>query len=62
MDKARALYLLAQQGRTSSSLPPSSLRKAVRVEDLEWALHELRRNPDLFKIFVSPEVSQREML
>jgi threonine dehydrogenase-like Zn-dependent dehydrogenase len=34
----------------------------VPLEDLEWALHELRRNPDLFKIFVSPEISEREVL
>jgi 2-desacetyl-2-hydroxyethyl bacteriochlorophyllide A dehydrogenase len=34
----------------------------VPLEDLEWALLELRRNPDLFKIFVSPEVSKREVL
>ncbi len=34
----------------------------VPLEDLEWALHELRRNPDLFKIFVSPEINQREVL
>jgi L-iditol 2-dehydrogenase len=34
----------------------------VPLEDLEWALHELRRDPSLFKIFVSPEVSQREVM
>ncbi|PWB56611.1 MAG: alcohol dehydrogenase [Anaerolineales bacterium] len=34
----------------------------VPLEDLEWALHELRRDPSLFKIFVSPEVTKREML
>jgi threonine dehydrogenase-like Zn-dependent dehydrogenase len=34
----------------------------VPLEDLEWSLHELRRDPNLFKIFVSPEISQREML
>ncbi len=34
----------------------------VPLEDLEWALHELRRDPSLFKIFVSPEVSKREVL
>jgi threonine dehydrogenase-like Zn-dependent dehydrogenase len=32
----------------------------VPLEDLEWALHELRRDPSLFKVFVSPEVSKRE--
>jgi len=34
----------------------------VPLEDLEWALHELRKDPSLFKIFVSPEVSKREVL
>jgi threonine dehydrogenase-like Zn-dependent dehydrogenase len=34
----------------------------VPLEDLEWALLELRRNPDLFKIFVSAETTQRETL
>jgi len=34
----------------------------VPLEDLEWALLELRRNPDLFKIFVSAEISKREVL
>jgi threonine dehydrogenase-like Zn-dependent dehydrogenase len=34
----------------------------VPLEDLEWSLHELRKDPNLFKIFVSPEVSQREVL
>jgi threonine dehydrogenase-like Zn-dependent dehydrogenase len=34
----------------------------VPLEDLEWALHELRRDPSLFKIFVSPEITKREVL
>jgi threonine dehydrogenase-like Zn-dependent dehydrogenase len=34
----------------------------VPLEDLEWALLELRRDPDLFKIFVCPEISKREIL
>jgi threonine dehydrogenase-like Zn-dependent dehydrogenase len=34
----------------------------VPLEDLEWALHELRKDPSLFKIFVSPEISKREVL
>jgi hypothetical protein len=29
---------------------------------LDWALHELRQDPSLFKIFVSPEISKRELL
>ncbi len=34
----------------------------IPLEDLEWALHELRRDPNLFKIFVSPELSKRELM
>ena len=34
----------------------------VPLEDLEWSLHELRKDPNLFKIFVSPEATQREIL
>jgi len=34
----------------------------VPLEDLEWALHELRKDPNLFKVFVSPEITQRETL
>ena len=34
----------------------------VPLEDLDWALHELRKDPSLFKIFVSPEISKREVL
>jgi hypothetical protein len=34
----------------------------VPLEDLDWALHELREDPSLFKIFVSPEISKRELL
>lgn len=34
----------------------------IPLEDLEWALHELRKDPNLFKIFVSPEISKREIL
>ncbi len=34
----------------------------VPLEDLEWALLELRRDPNLFKIFVSPEATKREVL
>jgi threonine dehydrogenase-like Zn-dependent dehydrogenase len=32
----------------------------VPLEDLEWALHELRSDKSLFKVFVSPELSKRE--
>jgi threonine dehydrogenase-like Zn-dependent dehydrogenase len=34
----------------------------IPLEDLDWALHELRKDPSLFKIFVSPEISQREAM
>jgi threonine dehydrogenase-like Zn-dependent dehydrogenase len=34
----------------------------VPLEDLDWALNELRRDPDLFKIFVAPESTRRETL
>jgi threonine dehydrogenase-like Zn-dependent dehydrogenase len=34
----------------------------VPLEDLDWALHELRKDPNLFKIFVSAEISTREIL
>ena len=33
----------------------------VPLEDLDWALHELRSDPNLFKIFVSPEITEREV-
>jgi threonine dehydrogenase-like Zn-dependent dehydrogenase len=34
----------------------------IPLEDLDWALHELRTDQSLFKIFVSPEISERELL
>jgi len=34
----------------------------IPLEDLDWALHELRRDQSLFKIFVSPEITKREMI
>ena len=34
----------------------------VPLEDLDWALHELRTDPSLFKIFVSPEINERVMI
>ena len=34
----------------------------VPLEDLEWALHELRSDPSLFKVFVSPDMTTREMM
>lgn len=34
----------------------------VPLEELEKALHELRTNPELIKVFVSPEITERKML
>ena len=34
----------------------------VPLDDLDWALHELRNDKSLFKIFVSPDITQREMM
>lgn len=34
----------------------------VPLEDLEWALHQLREDRNLFKVFVSPEITEREVL
>jgi threonine dehydrogenase-like Zn-dependent dehydrogenase len=53
-----AITLLAN-GRID---PKPLFSMKVPLEDLEWSLHELRRDPNLFKIFVSPEVSKREVL
>jgi threonine dehydrogenase-like Zn-dependent dehydrogenase len=50
---------LIENGRIDPT-PLFSMR--VPLEDLEWSLHELRRDPNLFKIFVSPEASKREVL
>jgi threonine dehydrogenase-like Zn-dependent dehydrogenase len=52
-----AITLLAN-GRID---PKPLFSMKVPLEDLEWSLHELRRDPNLFKIFVSPEVSKREV-
>ena len=52
-----AITLLAN-GRID---PKPLFSMKVPLEDLEWSLHELRRDPNLFKIFVSPEVSEREV-
>ena len=53
-----AITLLAN-GRID---PKPLFSMKVPLEDLEWSLHELRRDPNLFKIFVSPDVSKREIL
>jgi threonine dehydrogenase-like Zn-dependent dehydrogenase len=53
-----AITLLAH-GRVDPS-PLFSMK--VPLEDLEWSLHELRKDPGLFKIFVSPEATERVIL
>jgi L-iditol 2-dehydrogenase len=58
VDWTDAMTLIAN-GRIQPE-PLFSLK--VPLEDLDWALHELRRNPDLFKVFVSPDISEREVL
>ena len=50
---------LLEHGRID---PKPLFSMKVPLEDLEWALHELRKDPNLFKIFVSPEISKREVL
>jgi threonine dehydrogenase-like Zn-dependent dehydrogenase len=42
--------------------PESMFSLVVPLEELESALKELRTNPDLVKVFVSSEVSKREIL
>jgi threonine dehydrogenase-like Zn-dependent dehydrogenase len=39
--------------------PSPMFSLAVPLSDLEWALHELRRDPDLVKVFVAPELRER---
>jgi len=34
----------------------------IPLEDLDWALHELRTDQSLFKIFVSPDIAKRELI
>ncbi len=57
-DVPDAITLLAS-GRIK---PEPLFSMKVPLEDLDWALHELRRDPDLFKIFVSPDITKREIL
>jgi threonine dehydrogenase-like Zn-dependent dehydrogenase len=48
---------------SSGRIDPTPLfSMKVPLEDLEWALHELRRDQGLFKVIVSPESSKREVL
>jgi threonine dehydrogenase-like Zn-dependent dehydrogenase len=53
-----AITLLAA-GRIN---PKPLFSMKVPLEDLDWALHELRKDPSLFKIFVSPDITKREVL
>ncbi|MHC1784210.1 MAG: zinc-binding dehydrogenase [Anaerolineaceae bacterium] len=57
-DWTDAMTLISQ--RRINPEPLFSMK--VPLEDLDWALHELRRDPNLFKIFVSPEITKREMM
>lgn len=50
---------LISQGRIN---PEPLFSMKVPLEDVEWALNELRRDPNLFKVFVSPEITEREIL
>ncbi len=42
--------------------PQSLFSMVVPLEELEAALRELRTNPNLFKVFVSSDISKREIL
>lgn len=42
--------------------PSPLLSMVVPLEELEDALHELRENPKLFKVLVSPQIKQRVIL
>jgi threonine dehydrogenase-like Zn-dependent dehydrogenase len=53
-----AITLLAN-GRIN---PRPLFSMKVPLEDLDWALHALRTDKSLFKIFVSPEITQRELI
>jgi L-iditol 2-dehydrogenase len=50
---------LISRGRIN---PKPLFSMKVPLEDLEWALHELRRDQNLFKVFVSPEITERVVL
>ena len=47
---------LLQYGRID---PKPMFSLAGPLKDLEWALHELRRDPDLVKVFVVPELEEK---
>ncbi len=50
---------LIEHGRID---PKPMFSMVVPLEELEWALQELRTNKDLIKVFVSPEARKRELL
>ncbi len=41
--------------------PEKMFSMIVPLEELESALHELKTNPDLIKVFVSPEIKERKV-
>ena len=55
----RDAITLIEHGRID---PKPMFSMVVPLEDLEWALKELRTNPDLIKVFVSPDATKREVL
>ncbi len=50
---------LIEHGRID---PKPMFSMVVPLEELESALKELRKNPDLIKVFVSPDATKREIL
>ena len=42
--------------------PTPMFSMIVPLEELEQALHELRTNKDLIKVFVDPQASERRIL
>jgi threonine dehydrogenase-like Zn-dependent dehydrogenase len=50
---------LIEHGRI---VPKHMFSMIVPLEELEAALKELRSNPDLVKVFVSSDISKREIL
>ncbi len=40
-------------------VPETMFSMAVPLKDLDWALHELRKDPDLIKVFVVPELEEK---
>ncbi len=57
-DWSEAITLI-EHGRID---PRPMFSMVVPLEELEWALKELRTNKELIKVFVSPEAKKREVL